>query len=150
MIILPKRSTAALVIMSAVWVASTALVLGQDAKPASRTVWDKIYTEAQAKRGETAYFDNCSACHGEDLTGGGNAPSLTGEDFAFSWGDQTLGDLFERIRTLMPSDRPNSLSPDVYRDIVSFILKTNKFPAGDAELGTDVDTLKQIKITKAP
>lgn len=138
------------------WLASVGLVVnaaglerGQAAAPGSPNVWDKIYTEAQAKRGATAYADTCAACHGEDLTGAGNAPSLAADDFMFAWGDRTVGELFERIRTLMPSDRPNSLSPEVYRDIVAFILKANKFPAGDAELPADLAPLEQIKITKA-
>jgi cytochrome c len=142
-----SRRTSVLVSAAVVWLTGSAVVLGQ--ATTARTVWDKVYTEQQAKRGEAAYIEACSECHGEDLTGAGNAPSLSGDDFMFQWGDQSVGDLFERIRTLMPSDRPNSLSPDVYRDIVTFILRTNKFPAGDTELGTDLESLKQIKITKA-
>jgi mono/diheme cytochrome c family protein len=142
-----SRPTSVIVGAAVVWLTGSSLVLGQATM--ARTVWDKVYTEAQAKRGEAAYVENCSECHGEDLSGAGNAPSLSGDDFIFQWGDQSVGDLFERIRTLMPSDRPNSLSPDVYRDIVTFILRANKFPSGDTDLATDLEGLKQIKITKA-
>jgi quinoprotein glucose dehydrogenase len=142
-----SRFTSVLVGVAVVCLTGSSLVLGQ-AAPA-RTVWDKVYTEEQAKRGKAAYVDNCSECHGDDLTGGGNAPSLAGDDFMFQWGDQSVGDLFDRIRKLMPSDRPNSLSPDVYRDIVTFILQANKFPSGDTDLASDLASLQRIKITKA-
>ena len=48
---------------------------------------------------------------------------------------------------LMPSDRPNSLSSQTYRDIVTFILQSNKFPPGEKELEGDPETLRQILIT---
>jgi hypothetical protein len=59
----------------------------------------------------------------------------------------TVGDLFDRTRMRMPSDRPNSLPADTYADIIAFISQQNGFPAGSADLGTDVEALKQIRIT---
>lgn len=47
----------------------------------SRSVWDGVYTEEQAKRGETVYGKECSSCHGDLLTGGESAPALTGGVF---------------------------------------------------------------------
>ena len=47
----------------------------------------------------------------------------------------------------MPSDRPNSLPSQSYRDIVAFILQSNKFPPGDRPLDADVEVLQQIRIT---
>jgi hypothetical protein len=67
---------------------------------------------------------------------------------SFQWADATVGELFDRIRTLMPSDRPNSLSSQGYRDVVAFILQANKFPSGEKELDTDLDALRQIVIAK--
>src|ERR1700704_2293271 len=78
-------------------------VRGQE-PPAPSTVWDKVYTEAQATRGKNAYMDECSACHSEDLGGSGYAPALKGNDFAFAWGDKSVGDFFNRIPRLMPPD----------------------------------------------
>ena len=89
----------------------------------------------------------CASCHADDLRGKGTAPSLVGEDFAFQWDDMSVGDLFLRTRTLMPSDRPNSLPARTYSDIVAFILQSNAFPAGEEELGTDLDALRQVLIT---
>ena len=41
--------------------------LAQDA----RSVWDGVYTTAQAARGEAAYAQNCGFCHGANLAGTG-------------------------------------------------------------------------------
>ena len=117
----------------------------------ARTVWDGVYTEEQATRGQAQYLRSCASCHAPDLRGGSTAPSLVEESFSFQWADATVGDLFERIRTLMPSDRPNSLSGQTYRDVVAFILQANKFPPGGKELDADLDALRQIAIaTKRP
>jgi mono/diheme cytochrome c family protein len=112
------------------------------------TVWDKVYTDAQATRGKEAYMKECSACHSEDMGGSGYAPALKGDDFAFAWGEKSVGDFFERVRKLMPPDNPGSLSADMYRDIVAYVLHENKYPAGTSELPADPAALKQIKITK--
>ncbi|HEV8713423.1 MAG TPA: cytochrome c [Candidatus Binatia bacterium] len=136
------------------WLASAALAVGaagherpQEAKTTtSRTVWDGVYTEEQAKRGRTQYIEACASCHAEDLRGQSTAPSLVEESFSFLWGDMTVGDLFDQIRKLMPSNRPNSLSSQSYRDIVAFILQSNKFPPGKEELDADLDALRQIRL----
>jgi pimeloyl-ACP methyl ester carboxylesterase/cytochrome c553 len=120
----------------------------QEAKAVQgRTVWDGVYTREQAMRGRTEYVRSCAACHAEDLRGNGTAPSLVGESFSFLYGDTPVGELFGRIRTLMPSDRPNSLSSQSYRDIVAFILQSNTLPPGERELDADPDALRQILIT---
>jgi quinoprotein glucose dehydrogenase len=125
---------------------------GQEAKvSARRTVWDGVYTEEQATRGRMQYTQRCASCHASDLRGDSTAPSLIEESFSFQWGDATVGELFERIRTLMPSNRPNSLSSQSYRDIVAFILQSNKFPPGENELDPEADALRQILIpTRRP
>jgi mono/diheme cytochrome c family protein len=112
-----------------------------------RTVWDGIYTTEQADRGRTAYLEACAACHGDDLRGKSTAPSLIEESFTFQWADTSVEELYVRTRTLMPSDRPNSLSGQTYGDIIAFILQANKFPPGDKELEADVEALRQIRIT---
>ena len=45
-----------------------------------------------------------------------------------------MGDLFLQARTQMPKDKPGSLKSNEYADVVSFVLKANEFPAGQAEL----------------
>jgi mono/diheme cytochrome c family protein len=143
-------SFACLVIAAIAWPglhAPLALRAEQGTASPARTVWDGVYTEEQATRGQAQYTRACASCHAADLRGGSTAPSLVEESFSFQWADTTVGELFERIRTLMPSDRPNSLSSQTYRDIVAFILQANKFPAGEKELDADLDALRQILIT---
>ena len=125
-------------------------VTGHGQEVTASTVWDKVYTEAQATRGKDAYMAECSACHSEDLGGSGYAPALKGDDFAFAWGDKSVGDFFERVRKLMPPDNPGSLAPEKYRDIIAFVFQENKYPAGDHELPPDLVVLKAIKITAPP
>jgi cytochrome c len=111
----------------------------------TRTVWDGVYTDAQAQRGEGFYAKECASCHGAELTGGEAAPPLTGDSFYANWNGLTLGDLFERIRVSMPQNAPGSLSRQENVDILAFILKVNQFPAGKAELDRQTEILKQIK-----
>ena len=119
-----------------------------DGQEPKRTAWDGVYTAAQAERGRGAYAQSCASCHAEDLRGKGTAPSLVEESFQFLWSDMSVGDLFERTRMLMPSDRPGSLAAETYADIIAFIALKNGFPAGSTELSTDVSALKQILITE--
>jgi mono/diheme cytochrome c family protein len=118
---------------------------GQEPK---RTVWDGVYTAAQAERGRSAYMQSCASCHADDLRGRSTAPSLIEESFLFLWSDMSVGDLFERTRMLMPSDRPGTLPAATYADIIAFIAQKNGFPVGSTELGTDVAVLKQIAIVE--
>ena len=127
---------------------TTMTAAGQNVKPAvTRTVWDGVYTEAQAERGRTSYLQACVSCHGDDLRGDGTAPSLVADSFAFLWGDMTVGELFVRTRKLMPPARPASLPAQSYSDIVAFILQKNAFPAGERDLDAEPEALAQILIT---
>ena len=112
-----------------------------------RTVWDGVYTEAQAERGRAAYATSCASCHADDLRGRSTAPSLVEESFAFLWEDMSFGDLFERTQTRMPSDRPGSLPGATYADILAFIAQKNGYPPGPNELAAEVAALKSIRIT---
>jgi len=111
----------------------------------SRSLWDGVYTQDQAKRGETAYRESCARCHGNDLMSGDAVRPLAGTEFLSTWNAKTLGDLYDRIRTTMPADKPGTLNRQQISDIVAYILSTNKFPAGKTEVETQSDLLKQIR-----
>jgi polar amino acid transport system substrate-binding protein len=113
----------------------------------ARTAKDGVYSDAQASRGEGLYGQQCAACHSADLKGNG-APALAGPEFFDSWNKAPVADLVEKISTSMPSSSPGSLSRDQATDLVAFILKANKFPAGSGDLASDVATLKTIAIIK--
>ena len=114
------------------------------AQDSQRTVWDGVYTGDQAKRGEAAYVEACSNCHGRTLEGADMTPALTGGAFMANWDGLTVGDLFDRIRISMPADRPGSLSRQEDVDVIAYILRFNQFPAGTEELPREVLALKQI------
>lgn len=107
---------------------------------------DGVYTGRQAARGESSYKMACASCHGPTLQGkGAQMPPLAGPDFVMNWNGQTIGELFERIQSSMPADRPGTLTRDENADIVAFILKSNKLPAGNNDLPSDADALKRIQ-----
>jgi mono/diheme cytochrome c family protein len=118
--------------------------LGTVAAQTTSSVWDGIYTEAQAGRGAQDFAQVCAACHGAALGGSGEAPALSGGQFIGDFDGQTVGDIFDRIRTTMPQSAPGVLSRDQYADILAFLLKSNGFPAGQAELDKRSDYLKAI------
>lgn len=110
--------------------------------PAS--VWDGVYTAQQATRGADAFTQSCASCHGDDLAGIDEASPLAGGQFLSDFDGLTVGDLFDRIRTTMPQNAPKSLSPEVYADILAYLLKANGFPAGDKPLDYRSAFLKAI------
>jgi quinoprotein glucose dehydrogenase len=124
--------------------AASSASVATTAQDSQRTVWDGVYNNEQAKRGEAAFVDACSNCHGRTLEGADMTPALTGGGFMANWDSLTLGDLFDRIRTSMPADRPGSLSRQENADVIAYILQFNQFPSGKEELPREVQTLKQI------
>jgi mono/diheme cytochrome c family protein len=112
------------------------------------TIWDGVYTDAQASRGQDVYEQECAQCHLVDLMGDGIAPALIGSSFFFRWSDLSIGDMYIAIRSTMPQGAPASLSPAGYADIAAYMLQMNKVPGGDTELPTDTDALGKITITE--
>ena len=114
--------------------------------PAGKSTNDGIYTEAQAKRGDVLYKEQCATCHGDNLEGSGPMPPLAGKDFLVNWQGKTVGDLFEKTHTTMPATAPGTLTPVQAADIVAHLLAAGKYPAGAAELDSKLEPLQQIKI----
>jgi mono/diheme cytochrome c family protein len=108
----------------------------------NKTVWDGVFTSAQAARGKEAFSTNCSGCHGPDLEGG-NASSLKGDVFMLHWAEDSLNAVFTRVRS-MPPRAAVPLSEATHVDILAHILSVNAFPAGNDEL--DAATLANIKV----
>ncbi len=127
-----------------------ALFAGVLGAQAARSVWEGVYTAAQASRGAAVYAEACAFCHGTALTGGESAPPLAGADFLSNWNGLTAGDLFDRIRTTMPADRPGKLNREQDADILAYILSMNQFPAGESELARQSEALKQIRLEPKP
>jgi mono/diheme cytochrome c family protein len=115
------------------------------AQPPTKSIWDGVYSDAQATRGKDLYSQQCASCHGSELTGGEMAPPLSGGEFMAGWDGLTIGDLFERVRISMPQNAPGSLSGQQNADILAFVFSANKFPAGETELPKEAGILKTIK-----
>src|SRR5580692_10913139 len=115
----------------------------------SGSVWDGVYTPDQANRGKEVYSKACASCHGAALDGSGAVPPLAGPDFKSDWNGQTVDDLFEKMQTTMPADKPGQLSREQNADILAFLLTSNGFPAGQKELPTDAAALGKIRFESA-
>jgi len=105
-----------------------------------------VYTEDQAKRGEAVSNKFCTSCHGPELSGGEAGPTLVGLEFLGNWNNLTVGDFYDRVHSTMPADAPGTLTPQQTSDVMAYVFKLNKFPAGTSELPTDLAALKGIKI----
>ena len=109
---------------------------------AGKSVWQGVYTEEQATRGDTEHQNNCSSCHGTE--------KYSGDAFTKNWVGRTVFDLFDQIKTTMPDDNPGGLSAQQYKDVVAYILKTNGFPAGTDSLPSDPEAMRLLKIDAKP
>jgi len=110
-----------------------------------KSAWAGIYTDDQAARGESAYRERCASCHGVSLEGTDDAPALTGRDFTDDWEGGNIADLFEKIKYTMPANRPGRLSERQDAEILSYILKFNRFPAGSRALPASADDLRGVR-----
>ena len=114
------------------------------AQGAPTSVWDGIYTEDQAMRGEPLYAEGCAECHGHALEGAEMSPPLVGSDFLWDWNGLTVGDLFERLRISMPDGKPKSMTNQEKADVLAFMFLMNEFPTGDSELASRTHILTPI------
>ena len=110
-----------------------AVLSATDPAAQSRTVADRVYSDAQAARGQAAYKAQCLACHGDTLQGV-VGPPLSGSNFLAVWGSRSLADLVDKIQKTMPPQAPGSVSQQQAIDVVAYTLSAGKFPAGQAEL----------------
>jgi mono/diheme cytochrome c family protein len=112
----------------------------------AKTATSGVYSEAQAKRGEAVYKEQCAACHGDNLEGSGPMPPLAGKDFLANWGGKPVSEVFDKTQTSMPATAPGSLTPEQTADVISYLLSVGKYPAGSADLPPKADDLKQITL----
>jgi len=118
-----------------------------------KSVWDGVYTAAQAKRGEALYKKECATCHGDALEGNGQTdraqkleralPPLSGDVFLGNWNGRPLSDLLDKVKRTMPRDDPGTISLKVNADIIAYMLKFDEFPAGKVELPAEPSQLTE-------
>jgi mono/diheme cytochrome c family protein len=115
----------------------------------TRTVWDGVYNDVQATRGQRAFSRSCGGCHRDDASGGDDSvPALRGPAFLHRWDEASAAALYDFIASNMPRNEPGSMSLPDCLDIVAYLLKLNEMPAGREELPTDVKQLDQIRFTE--
>jgi mono/diheme cytochrome c family protein len=135
-------------------IAAAALVgVGMAQSGGSRTVWDGVYTQAQAARGHVEYDTWCASCHQSDLSGGvlvgdDEAPTLRSMEKLVERRD--LDNVFTFIKNGMPREEPGSLKDETYVDILTYLLQENGFPAGTTELKAESAALRAIAIVRRP
>lgn len=112
-----------------------------------KSLQDGLFSTAQVERGAEAYNARCASCHAADLRGNSNSPGLLGMSFMFLWEGRSVGELYTKMRSDMPSEQPGSLPAQTYMDILAYILRANQFPAGAEELVADADWLNSVLIT---
>ncbi len=123
------------------------LVLGSPAEAQSdpspgRSLGDGVFTAEQAERGRSIFTGTCSACHMPQQFGDGV--------YLMAWQGQSVGALFEFVRTRMPYDNPGKLKRREYADVLAYIFSLNGLPAGDAEMKSDRRSLEEILIEAPP
>ena len=128
-------------VASGVYVSAMVVVSAQ-----AKTATSGVYSEAQAKRGEAVYKEQCAACHGDNLEGSGPMPPLTGKDFLTNWQGKAVADVFEKTNSSMPATAPGTLSPEQTADVISYLLSVGKYPAGAADLPAKAEALKTITL----
>ncbi len=126
-----------------------------EARPQS-SIWDGVFTEAQASRGQAAYTGPCDRCHGYKLDGASDdpdmlpAPPVAGRKFLRNWNGRSLAALVEYVRTTMPKNNPGYLNDEDVADIVAYMLSVSRVPAGSATLQANAAALGTIVIAPRP
>jgi mono/diheme cytochrome c family protein len=132
--------------MRIVGAAAVIVAVSVGAAAQGTSVWSGVYTDEQASRGEALSNKLCTSCHGPDLSGGEAGPTLVGLEFVGNWNSLTVADFYDRVHATMPADAPGTMTAQQTTDITAYVFKLNKYPAGKAELPTDLALLKGIKI----
>lgn len=88
--------------------------------------------------GRTAYMTNCVACHGADLAGSGNNPSIQGIKTMYT--AEELVQLIENGRRMMPGFA--HLEQDNVKAIVNFLLEESYFKINEEKEITNAGNLE--------
>jgi mono/diheme cytochrome c family protein len=92
----------------------------------------------QARRGQNAFLQSCTACHG--------SAEFSDAAFRTRWRNRTAADLFDLISSTMPEDAPNSLPAERYVDIVAYVLTLNGFETVDGAGLWTVPALSDVSL----
>lgn len=112
------------------------------AQTAARTTKSGVYSREQAIRGQDVFLGMCKNCHTTEFH--------TTPAFTTKWNGKALSELLQYLRDQMPKNEPGSLTAEEYADVLAYLLRLNRMPAGDADLPADADAVKTIRIDLKP
>ncbi|HWK54524.1 MAG TPA: PQQ-binding-like beta-propeller repeat protein, partial [Hyphomicrobiales bacterium] len=104
------------------------------------------YTSEQADAGRAAYLSQCVTCHGANLNDGPLGAPLKGPAFMQKYGDKRVSELFELMRTTMPTANPGSLDTATYAALTALLLRENDVVPGELPLPSDPRQLARMTI----
>ncbi|HET6276343.1 MAG TPA: c-type cytochrome [Candidatus Cybelea sp.] len=100
------------------------------------------FTDDQATKGQTLFYENCAECHGARLEGNfgpalaGDASNVQWESVTYVWGYMTAH---------MPAGNAAGLKPREYLEIMAFLLKAHgNVPGKRALSATDAAASKAL------
>ena len=114
----------------------------QPAAQDPRTILDRVFSVAQADRGEARFKQTCSGCH--------TALEFAEPHLSARWEGQTLGDIYDFMIAAMPENDPGGLKLEEYANLLAFFLGQSGYPVGNDELPADSAVLKTIQIVPQP
>jgi len=114
-------------------VVNLALIVGVRAQ-APRTVWNGVYTDAQAERARQTLDSICTQCHTLAPGGSTRGGPVSGDKFWAAFQQKTVGDLLGYVSKNMPNGNGGSRPASTYNDLIALILKANGFPTGTTEV----------------
>jgi S-disulfanyl-L-cysteine oxidoreductase SoxD len=133
-------------------IAASHEAIADDTAPPTTSIWDGVFTEVQAKRGQAAYTGPCDRCHGYKLDGASDdpdmlpAPPVAGPKFLRDWDGTSLVALLEYTRATMPANNPGFLTDQEFVDIIAFMLSVSGAPGGENELRAEAQGLARVVI----
>jgi mono/diheme cytochrome c family protein len=123
--------------------AATSSPVAAQGAPQVRSVFDGVYTEAQAEAGEVMFVNVCSACHNAENP-------LAGHSFLAKWSGRPLYAIWDYLTTRMPYGNPGSLTPEQYAETLAYILRENAYPPGTTPLPSVGYEVANIDFDLAP
>jgi cytochrome c5 len=85
--------------------------------------------QSPSTRGREIYQAQCAECHGSAMEGT-IGPPLIGAAFLAGWSSRPVADFVDKIQKTMPFNQTATLSREESTDVASYIIDTNKLPAG--------------------
>ena len=111
----------------------------------TRSAWSGVYSAAQAARGEQWYLlDECGSCH-DEAGGASGVAVLVGANFLADWDGQSALALARHIHS-GPMGNPGDIRMAEATELIAYILRENKIPAGSSDLSSDQHALARIRL----